>query len=684
MLHSRAHTFRTLLLALILSVTAEALHAQDSVKLRELVYTGTLREMRKDEFAIPVEIYPQSHFLKANVNNLYEAVTMISGVQANIDGAVDAAGDIEINGQEGIYTLIMIDGLPISTGNAGLYAMMGIPMAMIERIEVIKGPASTVYGSDAVAGVVNVITKNPERMPSVVSEARYSSYHEANADLAFKIPAGRANGLLSASFSHMGARWDKDHDGFTDIPLITRLSLFSKWSFRDKYQHLSSVYGRYMHEDRNGGELRYTPADAGSDTVYGQSVRTNRFEVYGNFMLPVKSVNISLQPSYIDHAQSSYYGNHLFDNHERNARLQLLFDNKISGKSDLLIGAVYRFYWYTDNLSTPTDTVNGRVNYQPLMSHSPAVFIQDMIHVNANNEILAGIRFEYNTLYRSSTFLPRFDYKWSSTARHDLVRLSFGSGFRSPNVFADDKYAFTNGKRIIISGDIKTELSYGGQLSYEHRINKHGNFNIECKPFFNVIFNKIEIDITSRNDAVIYSNDGSYNLNYGINVNTDLNFTFPLRALVGFTVMRNQNFSKDDQGQTVYEDAINAPIFTANYALSYNFSKIGLSIDWTGLINSPMRLNRVLADYRPASSPWYCIMNLQVTKKFKFGLDIFAGANNLLNFMPRNVLLRPNDPFNRQLNDLDNNPHNYHFDASYIYAPNQGIKGFIGLRYTLK
>jgi outer membrane receptor for ferrienterochelin and colicins len=65
-------------------------------------------------------------------------------------------------------------------------------------------------------------------------------------------------------------------------------------------------------------------------------------------------------------------------------------------------------------------------------------------------------------------------------------------------------------------------------------------------------------------------------------------------------------------------------------------------------------------------------------------VDIYAGANNLLNFRPHDVILRGNDPYNRYVTDLDNNPHNYRFDTGYIYAPNQGIKGFLGVRWHLE
>ena len=665
------------------SASAQSASLDSVQQIHEMVFTGTLKEMRKDDFAIPVEIFTQEHFLKNNVTNLFEAMTMISGVQANIDGAVDGSGDIEINGQDGPFTLIMIDGMPVSSGNAGQYSFAGIPIGIIDRIEVIKGPASTIYGSDAMSGVINIITKSPERVSQFFGDVRTSSYLETNAELGAQIPAGKATGLITATLYSMNNRWDKDHNGFTDIPLTNRVSVFSKWTFRNKFKKLSSVFGRYLYEDRLGGQLAYNRSWLGSDSVYGEAARTNRFEVFGNFALPIEKVDMTMQLSYTDHKQNSWYGRQAFNNEERNARIQFLYDNKIRGVSDLTIGATYKLYWYDDNLHNPADSARGVLSHYPLVNHFPAVFLQDMIHVDKNNEILAGLRYEYNSLYNGHTFSPRFDYKWMSNKRDDIFRLSIGSGFKTPDIFIDDRYAFTNGKFIVINGDIKTELCYGGQLDFEKKISKHGNFNIDANIFFNAIINKIVADIYSRPDAVIYSNDGTNNIDYGVNVKADMAFLFPLRATVGFTVLRNIDLSKNGAGQLVYNNVINSPMLNATYTLSYTLDKAAVTIDWTGQVNSPMHLNTQVDDFRPQTSPWYCLMNLQITKKFKIGVDIYAGANNLLNFKPHNVILRPNDPFNKYVTDLDNNPHNYRFDTSYNYAPNQGIKGFIGIRWHL-
>jgi outer membrane receptor for ferrienterochelin and colicins len=156
---------------------------KDSVYTQDVVVTGSLKELRKDEFAIPIQIYDAAYFQRQQVTNVQDALRMISGIQSNIDGALDGAGDIEINGQEGSYTLVMLDGVPISGGNATVYAISGIPLSIIDRIEVMQGPASTVYGTDAVAGVINIITKNVERAPAFFVETGVNSMLESNVEM---------------------------------------------------------------------------------------------------------------------------------------------------------------------------------------------------------------------------------------------------------------------------------------------------------------------------------------------------------------------------------------------------------------------------------------------------------------------------------------------------------------------
>jgi outer membrane receptor for ferrienterochelin and colicins len=96
-----------------------------------------------------------------------------------------------------------------------------------------------------------------------------------------------------------------------------------------------------------------------------------------------------------------------------------------------------------------------------------------------------------------------------------------------------------------------------------------------------------------------------------------------------------------------------------------------------------MRLPILPNDYRPEYSPWFCIANLQLTKKMDYGLEIYCGLKNLFDFVPKYALMRPFDPFNKNVNDPVNNPNGYTFDTSYNYASLQGRRVFLGMRYNL-
>ncbi|MEO6137009.1 MAG: TonB-dependent receptor, partial [Ginsengibacter sp.] len=88
-------------------------------------------------------------------------------------------------------------------------------------------------------------------------------------------------------------------------------------------------------------------------------------------------------------------------------------------------------------------------------------------------------------------------------------------------------------------------------------------------------------------------------------------------------------------------------------------------------------------DYRPEYSPTFCIANIQITKKWSNGIELYGGVKNIFDFVPKDPILRAFDPFNKHVDDPIYNPYSYTFDPSYNYSSMQGTRGFIGLRYNL-
>lgn len=138
-------------------------------------------------------------------------------------------------------------------------------------------------------------------------------------------------------------------------------------------------------------------------------------------------------------------------------------------------------------------------------------------------------------------------------------------------------------------------------------------------------------------------------------------------------------------------------IFRAHGELVMNLKKAKLKIDYTGNLRSPMKLPLLSeTDPRPEKSPWYSIQNIQISKSFNNGLEVYGGVKNLLDFTPYKhapfVIARANDPFDKGVEfnseneaiPTPSNPYGLTFDPSYVYATNQGIRAFLGVRFNLK
>jgi outer membrane receptor for ferrienterochelin and colicins len=170
-------------------------------QLNEVVVSGTLKPVKRLESAVPVEVYSPTFFKKNPTPSIYEALQNINGVRPQLNCGVCNTGDIHINGLEGPYTLVMIDGMPIVSSLSTVYGLSGIPNSLVERIEIVKGPASSLYGSEAVGGLINIITKNPTNAPVFSADYFITSYLESNLDLGMKFNVGKkATSLLGINY----------------------------------------------------------------------------------------------------------------------------------------------------------------------------------------------------------------------------------------------------------------------------------------------------------------------------------------------------------------------------------------------------------------------------------------------------------------------------------------------------
>lgn len=654
--------------------------------LDEIVVSGNLKPVSKSASSVPVDVYSKSFFKKNPTPSIFESLQNVNGVRPQLNCNVCNTGDIHINGLEGPYTFVLIDGMPIVSGLSTVYGLTGIPQALIQRVEVVKGPASTLYGSEAVGGIINIITKKPSNSPLLFVDSFSSSWEEINTDIGFKYNASKKiQGLLGINYFNYQNIIDNNNDNFTDLTLQNRISIFNKLNIERSNNKLFTIAFRYVYEDRWGGETNWNKSFRGTDLVYGESIYTSRWETFGTYELPTTE-NIRLQFSANGHHQDSFYGTDSYKADQLIAFGQLVYNKKIKKKHDLLFGIAYRYTTYDDNTFATSES-DGVTN-KPSIIHLPGVFIQDEMNLSNQHKLLIGARYDYNSLH-GTIFSPRVNYKWNSKNNKNILRFSVGNGFRVANIFTEDHAALSGAREVVFEGELSPETSWNANVNYVKKISINNTLvSLDASGFYTHFNNRILPDYETDPNKIIYANLNGFSVSKGVSLNSDISFPLGLTMNIGATLMDVSIHENNIKKRQLLTES-----FSGVWSISYKIKKSRIKIDYTGNVYGPMELPLLSElDPRKGESPWFSIQNIQVTKNIGTSWEMYGGIKNILNFTPaRNSIARSFDPFDSgvvfnssgEAIATANNPYALTFDPSYVYASNQGIRGFLGLRYTI-
>lgn len=663
-----------------------------SSELEEVVVSGTLRPVRKELSPILVEVYSPQFLRKNPTPSVFEALQNINGVRPQLNCNVCNTGDIHINGLEGPYTMVTIDGMPIVSSLASVYGLFGIPTQLIERMEIVKGPASGLFGSEAVGGLINIITRSPEKAPVFTTTLMSTSWQEHSVDVGMKFRLHpKISTLLGINYFNYQHPFDKNHDQFTDITLQHRVSFFQKTNFTRKNSRAMSIAGRYFYEDRWGGDLRWNSKFRGTDSIYGESIYTSRWELIGNYQLPVNE-RLFFNFSATGHDQNSYYGAMPYHAQQKILFGQLTWEKDFGANHSALLGLAGRHNHYDDNSTATLDTTTGRSSPEKFLL--PGIFLQDEWKINSNHTVLLGLRYDHHPVHKT-ILTPRIAYKWSPSA-HSSLRLNAGTGFRVVSIFTEEHAALTGARTVEIAEQLKPEKSYNLNLTYSTKFTLgQMRFNSDVSGWYTYFHNQIIPDYLTDPNKIIYRNLNGFAQSRGITVNIDADLGKKEKLLFGVTLQDVARFDKVD------DKYVKAPLllterWSGNWAFTRSFPSARLTLDYTGNIYGPMELPLISAlDPRKPRSPIWSIQNIQLTRKFSAGWELFGGLKNILNWTPaRNnpfIIARSHDPFDRNVQyDADGNviaspenPYALTFDPSYVYAPNQGRRVFLGLRISV-
>jgi outer membrane receptor for ferrienterochelin and colicins len=382
------------------------------------------------------------------------------------------------------------------------------------------------------------------------------------------------------------------------------------------------------------------------------------------------------------------YGETIYDAKQYVGFGQLTW-NKTLGAHDFLFGGSYRFTWYDDNTPVTAGFGDDASVNQPSRIHLPGAFVQDEIRLNSKNVLLLGLRYDYNSLH-GSILTPRLNYKWNSKNNLDVVRFSIGNGYRVANVFTEDHAALSGAREVIFEDELLPETSWNANLNYVRKIFL-GNtvVGLDASTWYTYFSNRILPDYETNPNAIIYANLEGAAVSQGISLSTDLSFASGTTFNAGFTLQ--DVFTREDG---VKDRQLLTETFSGVWQLGIPVLKYQLKIDYTGNVYGPMDLPLLgPLDDRPAQSPWFSTQNIQITKTFGNGMELYGGVKNLLNYTPpANSIARSFDPFDERVEFgqdgsalvTESNPRALTFDPTYVYASNQGRRLFLGWRWSLR
>lgn len=646
------------------------LRLEPSAVREQVVVTPTRTSRRLGDVPVRTEVIGAPLIRAIGARTLADAVEFTTGVRVESNCQNCNFSELRLLGLGGPYTQILIDGQPVISSLAHVYGLEQIPARMIERIEVVKGGGSALYGSGAVGGVVNVISREP---------ARTGALAELRLDTAQGLPSYSASGsadwvsrdretLATGFVQSDGVRpLDVDGDGFTEVSRrrldavggrVARYALSNRAKL--------SVEATHLGEDRRGGDLLRLPPDQANIAEW---VRTRRSAVGAAwFHAPGPRLDYRITAAGADTARDSYYGTAQDPNAFGDTQNRLwLVDtqvNQYAGRHTVSWGA--QFSWEVLRDRQPAYGRLTRASYQ-----SAALFLQDEWAFGRGWSLLYGARADRHTAVGRFIASPRFALMYSPGEALD-IRASIARGFRAPQVFDEDLHLRSVGGEMVLvhlSPGLKEETSTNSMIGAEWKPALwHGQALLEANAFSTALRDLYHVTEANAPGAdaraFLKQNFGRARV-YGIELNAGWGRgdTFVVQ---GGVVVQRARFAEPepDFGS---RDFFRTPRVYGNLTVTWRHPRYGdwfAGLRYTGSMTAPHYAGYIDED-RLETAPSF------VTLDASWSWPLYAGRPTLaLTLGGRNLT-------NAYQEDLDRGPLR---DASYVHGPRFPRSLVMGLR----
>lgn len=650
-----------------------------------IVVSATRTEKHSREVPVIVNIADEATLEMTQSTNIAEGLNFIPGVRTENNCQNCGFTQVRLNGMNGPYSQILVNSRPIFSALNGVYGLEQIPAIMVERVEVIRGGGSALFGSNAIAGVINIITKEPintvlnfnSQQSFIAGDAHDQSYNFAtsfvndNRDLGLSI------------FANMRERDGYDHNGddFTELVQLENRAIGLRSFWRPTASSKLSFDTHFLYEDRRGGnKLSLKPHQADIAEALTHKVWGGGF-TYEQFFAADRMQKLALYLSTQLTNRDSYYG--------------VGKDPNAYGKTDekiALAGAQYSHAFVTGKQSVHEVTVGLETQYNHLDDAQPGYnrFIQQKIYQTGfylqddwkiSNDItfLYGFRLDKHNKLSNPVFNPRSNLLINLYPQLQL-RLSYASGFRAPQAFDEDLHLTNIGEQkfhvIKISKGLKPERSNSYSVSLDYSNNFIGlPWGVTLEGFYTQLTDVFVNKHVGETGKIVHleKQNGPGALVNGVTLEGRMYPTAELELQAGITAQNSRyekavEWAEGKSSKQIFKTPHLYGFYLARWEALHDFD-IAVSGVYTGRMQLPHFAGFITED-RLVKTKAFIETNL----KLSYTLDMHTGTEAQFYFGVYNL-------FNQYQNDFDKGVNR---DPGYVYGPNRPRTIFGGLEFSLK
>ncbi len=656
---------------------------KEDIMMDEVVVSANRNETNRRVAPVVVNVMNSKLFETVNSTDLAKSLSYQSGLRVENNCQNCGFPQVRINGLEGPYSQLLINSRPVMSALSGVYGLEQIPVSMIERVEVVRGGGSALFGANAVGGTINIITKDPidnsfqvNSTMSNLGGKTWEQYFGANASLVSK---DRTYGVAFYQAYRNRNPYDADGDGFSELGKLNMNTFGLRGYYRPtQFSRLSIEYHTTNEFRRGGNKFDLQPHET-DITEQTRHVINSGGLTYDIFMNEYKH-KLSLYGSVQHTDRNSYYGAGM--------------DTNAYGTTDDLTavgGAMYSGNF--DRLLFSPATLTGGFEYQFNGLHDVMTGygrdLKQYVRIAGaylQNEwkmryltLLAGFRLDKHNLVDNVIFSPRVNLLWKPTDRLQ-GRLTWSTGFRAPQAYDEDLHvAAVGGEAMMIklADGLKPERSnsFSGSVDWAFNLG-HFSSNLLIEGFYTMLNDVFYLEETGFDETtgtkIQERRNGHGARVYGANIDYKIAHGKEAQLQLGFTVQQSRYtealaWSSDPdvaptKRMTRTPDCYGYFTFTSAPLKNFDFAVSGV---YTGSMLVPHFAGYIEKD-RMEKTPDFMDLNLKLNYTFVLNdhlkLQFNGGVNNIFNAFQK---------------DLDKGADR---DSKYFYGPTQPRTLFIGVK----